>query len=163
MGYRSQAAAIGGTMGGLIGGATASSFTRNSAIALHDVMQTNHIDVTEIVRSAFVKKLAAHGRFTPVENPSGADGTITLKIFEYGLFGDELGPQLGPALDFCATVKDRNGVSLRYRCGGGGPGSHWSKGRHKLEEFERNPDLLRTGFQNVADKASAMVVRGLER
>jgi hypothetical protein len=62
-----------------------------------------------------------------------------------------------------AARRRKNGVSLRYRCGGGGPGSHWSKGRHKLEEFERNPELLRTGFQNVADKASAMVVRGLER
>jgi hypothetical protein len=150
--YQGGAQAVGmafGMVGGLIAGLAA----QRSAEQFKAVMQEGRIDLGQIVRDQFEVELREAGIFPSVV-PGGGDAEIELEIQSYGLFHGR------PALWVVGRLARPDGTVL-WKLGESLMTPDYQGASYSLEEYQKNPQLLREGFTAGAKYISGKLVRSM--
>jgi hypothetical protein len=138
---------------GLVGGLIAGLAAQGSAEQFKAVMREGQIDLGQIVRDQFEIELREAGIF-PLVVPDGGDAEIGLEIQSYGLYHGR------PALWIVGSLVRTDGAIL-WKLGESLRTPDYQAASHDLEEYRKNPQLLREGFTAGAKFISGKMVRSM--
>lgn len=148
--------------GPLLGQQAASSTGTSSRAQLASEMQTNHIEVGDIVASEFAKQASAGTSINFVVGSAPADAQVDLVVNVYGIaHAHTLGSTLYPIVNLSVMMKAPDGTVLWQATHVASAQNVENKEGHTLEEFLNRPELLRQSFVNGADIVSRMMVQDL--
>jgi len=146
--------------GPLLGQQVASATGTSAKAQLAAQMQANHIDVGEIVATEFAKQASAGTSVNFVVGSAPADAQVDLVVNVYGIgSAHALGSTLYPIVNLSVTMKAADGSVIWQATHVAGAQNFENKEGHTLEEYVKNPELLRQAFVNGGDIVSRVMVQ----
>ncbi len=146
--------------GPLLGQQAASSTGTSAKAQLAAEMQANHIDVGEIVAAEFAKEASAGTSINFAVGSAPADAQVELAVNVYGIaHAHTLGSTLYPIVNLSVTMKAADGSVIWQATHVASAQNFENKEGHTLEEFLKNPELLRQSFINGSDIVSRIMVQ----
>lgn len=148
--------------GPLLGQQVASSMGTSAKAQLAAEMQANHIDVGDIVASEFAKQASAGTSINFVVGSAPADAQVDLVVNVYGVaHAHTLGSSLYPIVNLSVTMKAADGSVIWQATHVASAQNFENNEGHTLEEFLKNPELLRQSFVNGSDIVARAMVQDL--
>ena len=161
--YRGRAEGVAMMLSGpLLGDQVASAVGKDAKAQLIAEMGTNHIDLGEIVAAAFARQASAGSPIKFVVGSAPADAQVDLKVNVYGIaHAHALGSTLYPIISLSATMKTPDGkVSWQASHVASAQNVENQEG-HSLEDYLRDPELLRQAFVTGSDIVSRVMAQDL--
>jgi hypothetical protein len=151
-----------GVLGGLLGAALAESAAKEPKAQMIEAMKANGIDLPSILTAEFFSAAASRGLLTQAVPPATAQGDLSLAINVYG-FGQTQGfsALLYPMLNVTATIKKPNGDVAWQKTDFAVPLNSENKYGYELEQYLKEPDLLRKTLTNISGIVSRMLLEDL--
>jgi hypothetical protein len=148
--------------GPLVGQLVASAVGKETATQLVAEMQANHINLGEIVAGEFAQQASSGSSITFVVGTAPADAQVDLTVNAYGItHAHVLGATLYPIVSLTATMKTPEGVVIWQANHVAGAENAENQEGHALEEYLRDPELLRRAFVTGSDIVSRVMVQDL--
>jgi len=148
--------------GPLLGQPVASSVGASARAQLAAEMQASHIDVGAIVAAEFAKQASAGTPIRFVVGSEPADAQVDLVVNVYGIaHAHTLGSTLYPIVNLSATMKAADDSVIWQATHVAGAHDVQNKDGHTLEEFLKDPELLRQSFVDGSDIVSRVMVQDL--
>ena len=148
--YTDLTAVTGAAFGGLVGALVASPSV-SSGKALQNDADARGISIETITREAFTRELQRNA-VLPLARSGTGDAAFRLKITQYGVtYTGMMKRALLPIVGLQAEMVRPNGTVI---CKATTVGSAAESTRHTFEEFHANPDLLRAGWADGAQRAA---------
>ncbi len=148
--------------GPLLGDLVASSVGKETSEQLLAEMRANHIDLGAIVAAEFARQASAGSPIAFVVGPGPADAQVDLTVNAYGIVhASALGTRLYPIVSLTATMKTPEGALVWQANHVAGAQSAEDKDGHALDDYLRDPELLRGAFVTGSDIVSRVMVQDL--
>lgn len=148
--------------GPLLGAKVASATGADAKAQLVAEMQANHIDLGEILATEFSKQASAGTPITFVVGSAPADAQVDLTVNFYGIAHvHALGTTLYPVVSLSATMTTPDGkVAWRATHAASAQSLETQEG-HTLEDYLKDPELLRRAFVTGSDIVSNVMAQDL--
>ena len=161
--YRGQKEGVAMMLSGpLLGAQVASAVGKDTATQLVAEMRANHIDLGEIVAAEFAKQASSGSPITFVVGSSPADAQVDLTVNVYGIaHAHALGTTLYPIVSLSATMKTPEGTVIWQASHVASVENAENQEGHVLEDYLRDPELLRRAFITGSDIVSRVMVQDL--
>jgi hypothetical protein len=161
--YRGQKEGVAMMLTGpLVGAQVASAVGKDTTTQLVAEMRANHIDIGEIVAAEFAKQASSGSQITFVVGSSPADAQIDLTVNAYGIaHAHALGATLYPIVSLSATMRTPEGAVIWQASHVAGAQNIENQEGHALEDYLRDPELLRRAFVAGSDIVSRVMVQDL--
>jgi len=148
--------------GPLVGAQVASAVGKETATQLVAEMRANHIDVGQIVAEEFARQANSGSSITFVVGSSPADAQVDLIVNAYGItHAHALGSTLYPVVSLTATMKTPEGTVIWQANHVASAQNAENQEGHALEDYLRDPELLRRAFVTGSDIVSRVMVQDL--
>ena len=148
--------------GPLLGDQVASSVGKETSEQLVAEMRANHIDLGAIVAAEFAKQASAGSPISFVVGSGPADAQVDLTVNAYGIVhASALGTTLYPIVSLTATMKTPAGAVIWQANHVAGAQNAENKDGHVLDDYLRDPELLRGAFVTGSDSVSRVMVQDL--
>lgn len=119
----------------------------------------NHIDVGAIVAAEFARQASAGTPVAFVTGSAPADAQVDLVVNVYGVSQTHpMGTTLYPVLSLSVTMKAADGTVVWQASHAVGSQNLANQDGHTMEDYLKNPELLRQAFANGADAVSRLMV-----
>ncbi len=161
--YRGQKEGVAMLMSGpLVGAQVASALGKDTTTQLVAEMRANHIDLGEIVAVEFARQASSGSPITFVVGSSPADAQVDLTVNEYGIaHAHVLGSTLYPIVSLSATMKTPEGTVVWQASHVASAQNAENQEGHALEDYLRDPELLRQAFVTGSDIVARVMVQDL--
>ena len=161
--YRGQKEGVAMMLAGpLVGAQVASAVGKDTTTQLVAEMRANHIDLGEIVAAEFAKQASSGAPITFVVGSSPADAQVDLTVNVYGIaHAHALGTTLYPIVSLSATMKTPDGTVIWQASHVASAQNAENQEGHALEDYLRDPELLRRAFITGSDIVSRVMVQDL--
>lgn len=152
-----QAAAL--MLGGpLVGGLIANSTATTPKAALAAELDASHIAVGDIVAAEFAKKAGESTNMKFLVDAAPADAQVELWVNAYGIMhAQPFGSTLYPMLNVSAVMRTPDGKVIWQASDIVGPLHSENKQGHTIDEYAKDPELLRQAFTVGSDIVSHML------
>ena len=148
--------------GPLLGAQVASATGTDAKAQLAAEMQANHIDLGEIVAAEFASQASSGTPMTFVVGSAPADAQVDLTVNVYGIaHAHSLGTTLYPVVNLSATMKTPDGTVTWQATHVASAQSPENQEGHTLEDYLKDPELLRHAFVTGSDIVSRVMVQDL--
>ena len=148
--------------GPLLGAQVASAVGKDKTTQLVAEMQANHIDLGDIVAAEFAKQASSGSPITFVVGSASADAQVDLIVNAYGIsHAHVLGTKLYPIVSLSATMKTPEGTVIWQASHVASAENAENQEGHELEDYLRDPELLRRAFVAGSDIVSHVMVQDL--
>ena len=148
--------------GPLVGAQVASAVGKDTTTQLVAEMRANHIDLGEIVAAEFAKQASSGSPITFVVGSSPADAQVDLTVNVYGIaHAHALGTTLYPIVSLSATMKTPDGTVIWQASHVASAQNAENQEGHALEDYLRDPELLRRAFITGSDIVSRVMAQDL--
>ena len=149
-----------GAAGGLLGAVAGQSDARSAKAQIKSALQENHIDLEQISREQLEAELLKSNLFSSIA-PEGGDAEFRLEVRLWGFVQkNTFSAHLKPTLSITGSLVNLNGTVL------------WQKydyitafndqtPEHTIEEYLRNPQLIREAFDTSAKIISEGLVKDI--
>ena len=163
MRYRGRAEGAAAMLGGpLLGDQVASVVARETTARLVAEMRDNHIDLGAIVAAEFTTQASAGSPIAFVVGSAPADAQVDLTVNVYGVaHAHALGSTLYPIVSLSATMRTPDGQVAWQASHATSPQDVENQEGHSLEDYLRDPQLLRQAFVVGSDIVSRVMVQDL--
>jgi hypothetical protein len=161
--YRGRKEGIAMMAGGpLLGDQIAASVSKETTAQLAAEMRANHIDLGEIVAAEFAKQASAGSPIKFIVGSAPADAQVDLTVNAYGIaHAHALGTMLYPIVSLTATMKTPDGMVIWQANHVASAQNAENQDGHALEDYLRDPELLRGAFVNGSDIIARVMVQDL--
>jgi hypothetical protein len=161
--YRGQKEGVAMMLSGpLVGAQVASAVGKETATQLVAEMRANHIDLGQIVAAEFARQASSGSSITFVVGSSPADAQVDLTVNAYGITqAHALGTTLYPIVSLTATMKTPDGTVIWQANHVASAQNVENQEGHGLEDYLRDPELLRQAFVTGSDIVSRVMVQDL--
>ena len=161
--YRGQKEGVAMMLSGPLAGAqVASAVGKETATQLVAEMRANHIDLSQIVADEFALQASSGSSITFVVGSSPADAQVDLTVNAYGITqAHVLGTALYPIVSLTATMKTPEGAVIWQANHVASAQNIENQEGHALEDYLRDPELLRRAFVTGSDIVSRVMVQDL--
>ena len=148
--------------GPLLGAQVGSAVGKDTATQLVAEMRANHIDLGEIVAAEFAMQASSGSPITFVVGSTPADAQVDLTVNAYGIsHAHALGTTLYPVVSLTATMKAPDGTVIWQANHVASAQNAENQEGHELEDYLRDPELLRRAFVTGSDIVSRVMVQDL--
>jgi hypothetical protein len=138
--------------GPLIGGAIANNIASGPKAALLAELDTSKIAVGDIVAAEFAKQASSATDLKFVVDGQAADAQVELWVNAYGIMhAQPFGSTLYPLLNVSAVMRAPDGKILWQATDIVGATSPENKQGHTIEDYLKDPELLRQAFTTGGD------------
>lgn len=161
--YRGRAEGVAMMLSGpLLGAQVASAVGADAKAQLVAEMRTNHIDLGEIVAAEFARQASSGSAITFVVGSAPADAQVDLTVNVYGIaHAHALGTTLYPIVSLSATMRTPDGQVAWQASHVASAQNVENQEGHALEDYLRDPELLRQAFVTGSDIVSRVMVQDL--
>ncbi len=147
---------------GIVGALAAQSSSATPRARLHAVMDANNISVPNIVSTEFAKQAGSATGMNFVVGNDPADAHVKMSVLMYGLVQSQgFGSTLYPVFTVTATMTKADGTVLwkdtDYVTALNGD----NKEGHTIEDYLKDPELLRKSFTSGSDLVGHMLAANL--
>jgi len=147
---------------GVVGALAAQGTAATPKARIHAVMDANHISVQDIVAAEFAKQAGAATKMKFAVGNEPADARVKLVVNLYGISQSQgFGTTLYPMFNITATMTKPDGTVLwkdtDYVTALNGD----NKEGHTIEEYLKDPELIRKSFTNGSDIVGRMLASNL--
>jgi len=144
--------------GPLVGSAIANGTSTGPKAALLAELDANRIAVGDIVASEFAKQASGATNLKFVVDGQPADAQVQLWVNAYGIMhAQPFGSTLYPMLNVSAVMRTPDGKVLWQATDIVGALNPENKQGHSIDDYARDPELLRQAFMGGADIVSHML------
>jgi hypothetical protein len=148
--------------GPLLGAQVASAVGTDTRAQLVAEMRANHIDLGEIVAAEFARQASAGSPIAFVVGSAPADAQVDLTVNVYGIVhAHALGATLYPIVSLSATMRTPDGLVTWQASHVASAQNVENQEGHVLEDYLRDPELLRQAFVTGSDIVSRVMVQDL--
>lgn len=161
--YAGRAEGVAGILSGPLLAAQAAAVTGSDTRAqLAAEMQAHHIALDEIVAAEFARQASAGTPMTFVVGGAPADAQVDLTVNAYGIaHAHSLGSTLYPIVNLSATMKGPDGKVIWQATHVASAQTLENQDGHTLEDFLKDPELLRQAFVHGSDIVSHVMAEDL--
>lgn len=161
--YRGQKEGVAMMLAGpLVAAQVGSAVGSETAAQLVAEMRANHIDLGQIVADEFAKEASSGSSITFVVGTSPADAQVDLTVNAYGItHAHALGTALYPIVSLTATMKTPEGTVIWQANHIASAQNADSREGRSIEDYLRDPELLRRAFVTGSDIVSRVMVQDL--
>ena len=147
---------------GIVGALAAQSSAATPKARLQAVMDEHHISVPEIVAAEFAKQANAGTTMKFAVGTEPADASLALEVRMYGIAQSQgFGTTLYPTFTVAATMKKADGTVLWQAVDFVTALNGENKEGHTIEEYLKDPELIRKSFTSGSDIVTRMLVSDL--
>jgi hypothetical protein len=144
--------------GPLVGGVIASGTAAGPKAALLEELDTHKIAVGDIVAAEFAKQASGATNLKFVVDGQPADAQVELWVNAYGIMhAQPFGSTLYPMLNVSAVMRTPDGKVLWQATDIVGALSPENKQGHTIDDYAKDPELLRQAFTGGADIVAHML------
>ena len=147
---------------GIVGALASQSTAATPKARMHAVMDEHHISVPEIVAAEFAKQSNAGTTMKFVVGTEPADARVSLNVLMYGVAQSQgFGTTLYPTFTVKATMTKADGTVLWQATDYVTALNGENKEGHTIEDYLKDPELIRKSFTSGTDIVSRMLVTDL--
>jgi hypothetical protein len=147
---------------GIVGALASQSSAATPKARLHAVMDEHHISVQEILAAEFAKQANAASTMKFVVGTEPADARVSLVVNLYGIVQSQgFGTTLYPTFNITATMTRADGTVLWKDTDFLTALNSDNKEGHTIEEYLKDPELIRKAFTSGGDLTTHMLAVNL--
>jgi hypothetical protein len=149
-------------VGSVAGTKAADGATVNISQAILNNMQAHGIDLGQLVRESFEKRIKREGLFTIVAEGEKADADVELMVSQWGLCLKNYSSVLYPVIGVNGFMK-RSGASVWRDFDTISVFNESNTIAYLPEQYASDPEALREAFTHVADLAVGKLIENLKQ
>lgn len=148
--------------GSVAGTKAADGATVDISQAILNNMQAHGIDVGQLVRESFERRIKQEGLFTLVAQGERADADVEIMVAQWGLSLKNYSTVLYPVIGVNASMK-RSGASVWRNFNTISVFNESNTIAYTPEQYATDPEAARAAFSRVADLAVGKLIEDLKR
>lgn len=149
-------------VGSVAGTKAANGATADISQAILNNMQAHDINLGQLVRESFEKRIKQEGLFTIVAEGEKADADVELMVSQWGLCLKNFSTVLYPVIGVNGSMK-RNGTSVWRNFDTISVFNENNTVAFTPQHYATNPEALRAAFSRVTDLAVSKLVENLKQ
>jgi len=147
--------------GSVAGTKTGDVLTGDISRAIQNNMKANGIDLSQLIRQSFVKRIQQERVFTVVGEGEQADAEVEILVMQWGLSLKNYSTVLYPVIGANASIK-RNGSAVWRNFETISVFNDANTIAYAPEQYATDPEALRTAFTHVSDLVMKKLVDDLK-